>query len=125
MTYDSRHRSAFAIIRRCGLFVAALLLLVLFGGADAWRTAIHCSTDSPCVVTSDDVPAVTGDMAAIVELSDDVSSDGPVNPSDKKAHKDAAAAARRLFAMGVIAPAAIPDRQWRARFPDKTGPPRA
>lgn len=123
MAYDSRHRTAFAITRRCGLFVALLALFALFGGADSWRATIHCSTDAPCVVASDDAPVVTGDIAAIVELSDDVSSDGPVDPSDDKTYKDAAPADRFLFAAAVVAAATVPDRQRRTLFPDKTGPP--
>lgn len=124
MAYDSRHRIAYAIVRRWGLLAAAFALFALFGSVESWRASTHCSTGG-CIVASDDMPEVSGDIVAIVELSDDMSSDDPVNPSDKKAYKDATIAGRLLFAVAAITTAAVLDRPWRTLYPDKTGPPRA
>lgn len=124
MAYYSRNRSGYAIVRS-SLLAAAVALLALFTSADSWRAALHCSTDSPCIAASDDLPVATGDIAAIVELSDDLPSDGSIHASDDHADKDASAADQILFAANAVTTAATPDRQWRTLFPDKTGPPRA
>lgn len=110
---------------RCGgLLVAVVVLLALFVGAESWHASGHCST-AACIVASDDMPEVSGDIAALVELSDDMSSDDPVNPSDEKAYKDATVTDRLLFAVATVAAATVFDRPWRTLYPDKTGPPRA
>ncbi len=123
MAYDSRHRSVFAMARRCSLFAALLALLALFGGADSWRAKSPCPAAVPCVVASDDAPMVIDDIAAIVALADDASSDGSLTASDEKAAKDAAGIARRLFATAAVVAATVPDRQRRTLFPLKRGPP--
>lgn len=125
MTYYYWRRILYDTVRSYGLLVAAFALLALFVGAESWRASIHCSAAAACVVASDDVPDVSGDIAAIVELSDDMSSDDPLSSPDEKAYKDTAASERLLFAAPAVAAAAILDRQWRTLYPDKTGPPRA
>jgi hypothetical protein len=125
MAYDYPHRIARAMTRSGGLLAAILVLLALFVGAESWRNSTPCSTAAPCIVASDDMPEASGDIVAIVELSDDMSSDGPFSPSDEKAYKEAVAADRLFFAVAAIAVAAVLDRQRRTLYPDKTGPPRA